>query len=389
MTPRLIASVLLLSTGTLAFGQSVEQVVKAWADKRAGIRNVRFELNIEYFKARKTEQIKGMTFEKPEINNQHHATVILDFEGGRYRYDKKGEEYSIRTRKNEPCDGTTVYDGTNYRSMARPNGGGTDTGISSGRASDYVEITGDLSRQQFPNHFMPIFYACGVVPIEPNGRLYPSQFHKYDPSQFADVMFPSRRSPGTATSSWFEVPESDTRIRTEYQVGNGPQAAVLAQTRSRDGKPSFETTIKYHTLAGRLAPQSWEYKSNLDGQLHRYRVTVERIDYNQELPASLFQLSPEDGMVAAKLQYAEPGQSTSSTPTRETYEVKDGGKLVRNDSLNPFADPRLGSPTASQSANRFWYWVGGVAGVTLLIASVIAFVRMRRKRQNSSVPSVS
>ncbi len=375
----IVAVVSLLSVPAPVVGQTPEQVVKAWADKRAGIQNARFELDVECFQAKETDKMTKQVIREHDVTYRQHVTLILDFEKGRFRKSQRGEEYSGRTKKNEPYDGSTAYDGKTYFSMARPPGGGTGVGLHTGRASDYMEVTGHLARKEFDNYLLPAFFVCGVVPLEPDSKLYPGQFHTYDSTQFADVMFPSRRRTNEAGGRWFETVQSVYRDRTELLVTTDADATVLARVKTRrDGSPMYETTIKYAKKDGRRVPESWQFTNTYDGGLLRYRCTVEQVVFNAPLTDDLFTLTPDEGMVAAKIKYPEQGEPQDTIPPRETYEVKAGGKMVRNDDADPYSK----HVSSTAPVNRTWYWIAG-AGAVVAGASVgvVLFRRRSRKAQ--------
>lgn len=365
-----IASMIGASTTTLA--QTPSEILKITADRRQQTHVVVCELAFEVQTHSRYRSASG-NFQplNPPIKYSQVRKGVVDFQGGRYRWDYSGEHYSLQKKSVQPYRAASSFDAETLRSVIYPQDGESNSKPRSAVAADFAELKGDLSKQPFQRDIEPFFLSHGVFPAAMQRPLHPGRFHSYDSFSNADTFKPSSHAGEATAGVWLEtIMESTKPVESlaKYCFDPKKQHHLVRSIVTNRGKVSSSTTYRYTNNAGKLILSGWTFKTQTDGvPIETIEVTVTKIDYLNTFDESVLKLTPEPGMVVGKLNYSSPEVDTPKDPVLERFKVKEDG------SLTPI-EPRQ----SWFSRNRPWIIGTLIASITLV---VILIVRIRVRNQ--------
>lgn len=311
----------------------------------------------------------------------HRATLLLDFERGRFRIEAESEVMK-QGGGFSPASSTTAYNGkeTRYgrpREQARTRGG-FDLVINKG-AKDATTGPG------VQNLHLPVFYAHGVVSTVHQvfylHRL-PLDLNRED---FVPVGRQGLRGRVHEVFRTEPLP-TGSPIADEFWVDPARQGAIVRQVDLVGGKPWQRLDIEWRQTALGWWPERWtQTLTTTDQTVKRIeKARIETYEYDPPVTDADFTIPAEPGMEWVEVVEAvAPGSGLDpGSPPYRKYRIDAGGRWIE---VEAKGGVRLDGTEVL--VGSWWGWWPWAAGAVLIVSLGTVLVWRRRPTERPMPPT--
>ncbi|MBX9584588.1 MAG: hypothetical protein K2X87_30165, partial [Gemmataceae bacterium] len=337
---------------------AVARVLADWKARQGKMKVARYVL------AGTVEHVAKLTPDAPPLPatdraRPFRATLLLDLERGRVRFDKE-EEWPDAKGGWERSYGSFTHDGKETRSGRTPgrphDGPGFDLAI-----DRYARSGREGSRVY--DYYWPVLFAHGVVPTV-HAPLYAERLPTaFDPEDFVSV---GRRPLGATTYQVIrtEPLAAASPLLDEYWVDTAKQGAIRRYVSLTGEQPWLRLDIDWRETPAGWWPAKWTHTLTVDGRtVNRVaKLAVESYEYDPPVPDADFTLPVEPGMREVIVAEATPegAQFHPAYPARRTYRITETGEWVETAAER--ARTLDGREVPLERRWGWWPWAAGAAG---------------------------
>ena len=368
MIRSMLGIVVLIASACLVMGQGepadkravVKQVFEAWKERRAKCKSVRYTASGETILPKGTLVLDdgqgksiGARLPKNAVSCPKKVTMLLDFVGQRFRYERTEKTYHARTDSLSERVSTWAFTGKEYWSA-------TPRQAKNLLPEDFdaIVMTGNLRETAFTPEEWPLFISHGFVPTL-NEHILPGRFAP----KLAEKEFyyhgTASHAGRACTILRTELDHFTGKSFDEYWVDMARNGAVLRQLAYVGGNAVWDLSIQYQETPAGWLVAGWTTSLRPGGQTRRiYKMRVDTRELDPVVSPADFQLTITPEMKVKKIHRG--GNEDSISPaifapggSEQTFVAGQGGDLKQG---GGDARPR----------GYFW-WVVCASGVCVML----------------------
>jgi hypothetical protein len=359
-----------------------ERTLADWRNRMDRVQSVRYTVTgtVETKKEVIADLLKGLAGKKnivipPESPpSPIKAVVLIDLTKKRFRIDQSETIFSQASKRYVPLVKTIAYNGKTYQT-AIPR----EQNESTPSDPDVFLSKGDLEQMSVDVFFWPVFEAHGLVPTV-NVPLRPDKLpiqHELDELDARGMIEHGGRRCAVLRTEPLNV---NVALSDEFLVDQSRESAILRHIRFNGTNPWYRLDVTHHDTPHGWLPKSWTVTWTTGGHVATvHRLTAVSFEVNPQLREDDFTLPIKPGMIVYTDEYPAVGTGLDpERPRNGTYRVEPSGRWVE---LNSKGFTTIEGVELPRNSRRgYWWWVVGVAGTTVPVVAVMAWLRKRRKR---------